>query len=394
MRISTRDLVKILRAFNKASQDDSSRQIDQVTKYLPQTTNEAIRFRFNKKFFIVLIDDQANDNEAYVLSQLQIVKSDLTGQLLHNPISVVEAYGYPYRGKDIYLYQEISPKKRLDHLLTIKYPNFNRSTLQKFIRNGHVTVNGQPVVKASAEFNESDSFAIAIPELDYTQPTEISTIYVDDNLIVINKPIGVLTHAKGVFNEELTVADFLKSYLDHPDESNRSGIVHRLDRETSGVLVGARNKATETYLKERFAKRQVQKTYIAIVEGTPKHPKATIDVPLARNPSAHGTFRPDPNGKSAKTDYLVLATIDGKSLILLRPFSGRTHQLRVHMSYLGTPILGDKIYGKSSDRMYLHAYSLELTDLGDKNHRFIAPIPEEFYKYFDKSYYERLDTKR
>ena len=143
-------------------------------------------------------------------------------------------------------------------------------------------------------------------------------------------------------------------------------------------MIGARNPKTAILLQKQFSDRKVKKVYYAIIVGTPKLTIANIDLPIGRNPSAPSTFKVDINGKSAITKYEVLTFNEKYSLVKLQPQTGRTHQLRVHLKYIGTPILGDKVYGKLSDRMYLHAESLEITIPNGDRRIFTAPIPDDF----------------
>ena len=191
-----------------------------------------------------------------------------------------------------------------------------------------------------------------------------------------------MTHAKGALNDEFTVGEFFRRYSTYNADTNRPGIVHRLDRDTSGIMIGARNEETATMLQKQFADRKTKKTYIAITVGMPKNDAARIDLPIGRNPTAPSTFRVDAKGKSAITDYKVLQATDELAMLELRPYTGRTHQLRVHTKYMNTPILGDRVYGTAADRLYLHAKQLEITiPVGDRR-TFEAPLPPEFSKHF------------
>jgi 23S rRNA pseudouridine1911/1915/1917 synthase len=223
--------------------------------------------------------------------------------------------------------------------------------------------------------------------LTQMQPTDFSDeslpiIYIDENVIVVNKPIGVLTHSKGVMNDEFTVADFFRRYTTFNVDGNRPGIVHRLDRDTSGVIIGARNPETAEMLQKQFSNRKTVKTYAAVIDGILKNDSAIIDLPIGRNPAHPSMFRVDSKGKAAVTKYDILSVKDGESFVRLMPRSGRTHQLRVHMSYLNTPIVGDVVYGIRADRLYLHAYSLEITIPVSNRQTFTAPLPDEFTKKF------------
>jgi len=271
---------------------------------------------------------------------------------------------------------------RLDIYLATYYPEFSRSVWQKYIDRGYVTVNGEVETSTKRKLGEDDEVTFELPKkLDFSED-ELPVVYEDENVVVIDKPAGVLTHSKGALNDEFTVAEFARSRTSYGAETNRPGIIHRLDRDTSGVILVAKNEETAHYLQRQFSQRTVKKMYIAIVKGEPKEPTAMIDAPIARNPKAPSTFRVDPKGKSATTKYEVLAADEGRSLVRLQPATGRTHQLRVHMAYIGTPIVGDKVYGTIDKRLYLHAHKLEVTLPGGVRTVFTSPVPAEFTDRF------------
>jgi 23S rRNA-/tRNA-specific pseudouridylate synthase len=147
-------------------------------------------------------------------------------------------------------------------------------------------------------------------------------------------------------------------------------------------MVGVRTDDAAKLLARQFADRKVKKTYFAVLSGHLKEKEATIELPIERNPSAPSTFRVDAKGRMAVTHYKVLAENERESLVELKPVTGRTHQLRVHMAYLGAPIKGDRVYGRSSDRLYLHARSLEITIPTGDRRTFEAPLPLEFTQSF------------
>src|SRR5690606_37565500 len=177
-------------------------------------------------------------------------------------------------------------------------------------------------------------------ETDYTSH-ELPVVYEDEHVVVINKPAGVLTHAKGEVSEEFTVADFVITRMSNPESTNRPGIVHRLDRDTSGIMLCAKDVETKSQLQKQFQDRKAHKSYLAIVRGIPKQPAATIDLPIERNPKKPSTHRVVVNGKNALTRYEVVSSNKRFSVVRLFPTTGRTHQLRVHLAYIGTPIVGD-----------------------------------------------------
>lgn len=279
---------------------------------------------------------------------------------------------------------------RLDKQLVEKYPNYNRNTLQSFIKAGYVSVNDKIAAKPNTLVEADAKIKLNLPDaLTNTEKKQSAiakmrpeTLFEDDNVLVLNKPSGLLSMAKGEYTAEPTLEDY-------------GLLVHRLDRDTSGVVILGKNESTQTMLRKQFQDRKAHKTYYAIVEGRPKLDEAMIDLPLARNIKHPTTFVVDANGKPAQTYYKVIKTAEAKNpetgqveiltLLELRPTTGRTHQLRVHLNYLGTPILGDRVYGNSPAntklRLFLHASELEITIPGQPvNQRvtFKAPLPREF----------------
>jgi 23S rRNA pseudouridine1911/1915/1917 synthase len=277
---------------------------------------------------------------------------------------------------------EITRSQRLDQRVIELLPLLSRAFAGKLIEQGRVTVNGEPVTKAGHKLRVDDAVVV-----DYTEESEppiphitLPILYEDDDCIVINKPVGVLTHSKGAFNPEATVATFLRQRVADMD-GERAGIVHRLDRATSGVMICAKTSEALSFLQKQFSQRKVKKKYIAIVSGHLVNEHAVIDMPIERNPKKPQTFRVGANGKQAKTEYQVLETNDKLSLLELSPTTGRTHQLRVHLNHLGHPILGDTLYGgKPAERLFLHARELEITLPNRERTVFSAPLPVQFKK--------------
>lgn len=275
---------------------------------------------------------------------------------------------------DMVLPEKEQPKERvrLDHILIEKYPDYNRSTLQNFIKSGYVTVDDKTVKKPNYEIlkDSEPKITLSIPEKDIPADVKSILIYEDDNVIVINKPSGLLSMAKGEFTTESTLEDY-------------GLLVHRLDRDTSGVVILAKNEATQTMLRKQFQDRKAHKTYYAVVDGRPKLDEAIINLPIARNLKQPTTFMVDPKGKPAETYYKVIRSDGTHSLLELKPTTGRTHQLRVHLKYIGCPIVGDKVYNAESKgkRLMLHAYSLEISIPGENENvrrTFVADLPNSF----------------
>ena len=259
-------------------------------------------------------------------------------------------------------------KRRFDMVLLEKYPQYSRGTIQKFIKEGLASINGEIVDRANYLVAEAEEESCAISVPDNSNRERPPVIYEDNNVVVLDKPAGMLSIKKGAYLDETAVEDF-------------GEIVHRLDRDTSGVIIVAKNATTKSKLQNQFAERKTHKTYYAVVCGTPKQPHALINVPLARNLKKPTTFIADKDGREAITEYKVIASNDRFSLIELKPRTGRTHQLRIHMAHIGTPILGDPVYNPKSpkaDRMYLHASSLEITIPEGQRMTFTSPLPESF----------------
>ena len=265
--------------------------------------------------------------------------------------------------------ENINPSDRLDIATLEQYPRCSRATIQKFIKDGRVAVNGIIANKPNMPIEKSDQIELTLPEAQNAKKPPV--LYEDQNVVVFNKPSGMLSIKKGDYSPEPAIEDW-------------GEIVHRLDRDTSGVIIVAKNFNTKSQLQKQFQQRKTHKTYYAVVEGIPKQPHAIINIPLARNLKRPTTFMPDANGREAITEYNVIKQGEKTALVELKPQTGRTHQLRIHMAHIGTPILGDTVYnpkGAKADRMYLHAQSLEITIPGKEHGErkiFTAKLPEEF----------------
>lgn len=273
--------------------------------------------------------------------------------------------------------------KRADIVLAEHLPTYSRSSLKQLFSKGLVAFNSVPI-KASHKLVPGQFIKADISLLE-TAPNsnDIPVLYENEDIIVMNKPAGLLTHSKGALNTEPTVASFIKPKLAGAGMTgNRAGIVHRLDRATSGVIIAAKNDMALKWLQKQFSTRKAGKTYLAVVEGVPSPLEAIIDAPIERNPKKPQTFRVGTAGRPAQTKYKVLNIIKGSnnklSLVELSPKTGRTHQLRVHLKYIGHPIVGDRVYGHDAENMYLHAKSLEIIIPGDHKKIFEVPEPQIF----------------
>ncbi len=277
---------------------------------------------------------------------------------------------------------------RLDQLITIQYPELSRSQSKKFLDAGLVKLNGEIMSKASLRVDVTSTITVDIPKIDISDSIDMNIIYEDDDCIVIDKPEGLLSHSKGEYNDEASVASWLCNRLDiNYAMNNRYGIVHRLDRLTSGLMICAKDLKAQKFLQKQFADRKVKKTYFAIVEGHLKNQEAIIDMPISRNPKKPQSFHVDINGKNALTKYKVIRETSKYSLVELKPTTGRTHQLRVHLAHIGHPIVGDFMYitsnHKITTRLFLHAEELEITTPNRERQIFKSKLPEEFDNFLN-----------
>ena len=298
--------------------------------------------------------------------------------------------------------------RRLDKYLTGRFSHFSRTRLQKIIKEQGVNVNGRPA-KPSCNLNPGDEIDLILPprELSELVPENIplDVLYEDEHLLVVNKQADLIVHpARG--NRSGTLVNALVYHfqkLSSGSEDFRPGIVHRLDRNTTGALVVAKDDTTHWKLSRQFAQRTIKKTYIAIVHGTPQLDADCINAPLGVHPYARERYaiRPD-TGKEAITFYQVLQAFRGYALLKLDLKTGRTHQIRVHLSYIKHPIVADDLYGGKAvypwqvedrdaaaeaplmARPALHAWKLEITHpASGKRMEFEAPLPADMQNFLD-----------
>lgn len=377
MKILPRTVLKIARLYNLA---DDNTPVKALRRLEIQTDESHVfaEFILNKQHFALLYGSIVDEES---IDELWTEKPD-NAEILPNPLDP-EFIETPFQGKYVIMFKISPTKVRLDIYLSTKFDTtISRSLWQKYIKAGYVSVNNKVATTPKFEVDETDEIVLNLPEKEQTD-VDLPILYEDDDVIVVNKPSGLLTHAKGGLSDEPTVAEIIRQKTSFATDTDRPGIVHRLDRDTSGLLIIAKNPESAAHLQRQFAERTAKKTYIAITDGKPKLNAAKIDLPIGRNPSAPSTFRIDPNGKPAQTTYHVLTENDTQSLVELKPTTGRTHQLRVHLAHLNAPILGDRVYGKSSDcRMMLHAQKLEITLPSGERKVFEAAVPDEFKKFF------------
>jgi len=288
-----------------------------------------------------------------------------------------------------FLVSENEAKLRLDHFLAERLPEYSRSRLQQLIRSGFVRLNGgasrpRQIVRAGDKIDLIEP----PPEKVDIRPEAIplDVLFEDDDLIVINKPAGMTVHP-GAGQREHTLVNALLSHcttLSGIGGKERPGIVHRLDKETSGCLVVAKNDMAHRELSKQFAARKVEKIYLALVAGKLRKPAGVIDEKIGRHPVDRKRMQVSSHrGRTARTEYRVIRSSDAASLIECRLHSGRTHQIRVHLHHLGYPVLGDRVYAprfaKNFPRQMLHAWKLGFRHPRTSQWQtFEASLPEDF----------------
>jgi 23S rRNA pseudouridine1911/1915/1917 synthase len=284
---------------------------------------------------------------------------------------------------------------RLDKFLLSRRPDLSRSFLQSVIGEGNVQVNGASrKANYSVKAGDTITFEIPAPTPATAQAEDIplQVLYEDDALLVVNKPAGMVVHpAAGHASGTL-----VNAVLGHDPEivtgnRERAGIVHRLDRDTSGVMLVAKNDAAMHNLQKQFSSRHVHKTYLALVHGIVQTPRGKIDAPLGRDPRDRKrmaivhpqTARVGVNARDSVTDFTVLAHSEKYTLLKVEPETGRTHQIRVHLAFLKHPVVADELYGKKKNdlgltRQFLHAYRITFAHpVTGKEMTLTAPLPPE-----------------
>lgn len=284
---------------------------------------------------------------------------------------------------------------RLDRFLAGQLPQFSRSRIQQLIRQEFVRLNGEKARPRDLVRTGDDvDLTEPLPDKIDNQPEEIplDILFEDDDLIVINKPAGMVVHP-GAGHREHTLVNALLHHcgtLSSIGGKERPGIVHRLDKDTSGCLVVAKNDETHRDLSVQFAARTVEKIYLALVAGKLRKSSGTIEEKIGRHPVDRQRMSVAPTrGRAAKTEYRVLRFGHGISMIECRLQSGRTHQIRVHLHHLGHPVLGDKVYApklaKDFPRQMLHAWKLGFRHPRDHEWKsFEAPLSNDFEQALEK----------
>lgn len=283
--------------------------------------------------------------------------------------------------------------ERLDRYLTEAIPELSRRRARELIEAGKVTYAGQTDLKPSLGLPPGAELQVHVPPQApernplSAQNIALDILYDDEDIVVVNKPAGLVVHPAPGHSDDTLVNALLYHYGHINDPSNdRPGIVHRLDRYTSGVMVAALNTVSLRDLRGQFKDRVVEKVYLALVHGHPPADQGIIDVPLARHPQLRQQMTTMPGGKPSRTRYILRQRFKQFSLLDVYPETGRTHQIRVHLSWLRNPIVGDVIYGRRRTKMHmpvtrqcLHAQRLTLTHPRTRERlTFEAPLPDDF----------------
>lgn len=285
---------------------------------------------------------------------------------------------------------------RLDKFLTQQFPTYSRTFLQELIKTAAITVNDKPVNKPSTMLKKGDAISITMPkaqsrpQIETSHDFRVSVLYTHEHFLIINKPAGLTVHeSETSVSGEPTLVDWIRTHyaeISHVGVLDRPGIVHRLDKDTSGIMIIARTNYGQQVIGALFKDRKISKTYLAIVEGHPAQ-EGVIDLPIGRHPTLRHkmhAFKPHEKKantplREAETRFKVLQYFDNYALVQAKPVTGRTHQIRVHFAALGHPLIGDSVYGKKSaliKRHALHAYNIAFTFDGVP-FAFTCSIPED-----------------
>jgi 23S rRNA pseudouridine1911/1915/1917 synthase len=281
--------------------------------------------------------------------------------------------------------------ERLDKFLVEQLQEFSRSRIQGLIADGFVEVNGRAAKKAGQPLESGSSVTVRVPPPAPTaliaEDIPLDIVFENEDLVVVNKPAGMVVHpAAG--HASGTLVNAMLGYdpdIEGIGGEERPGVVHRLDKETSGLILLAKNERAHRWLQDQFRLRKVDKTYLALVDGKPPTPSGRVEAHIGRDPSHRKRMAivPESRGREAISEYKTVESFAGQTLLEFHPLTGRTHQIRLHCAFLGCPIVGDGVYSRKKpsvdiDRHFLHAYRLKITLPGEKETRlFEAPLPEE-----------------
>jgi 23S rRNA pseudouridine1911/1915/1917 synthase len=277
--------------------------------------------------------------------------------------------------------------KRLDVALA-ELTDLTRSNLQKRILAGDVLLDGQTVT-AKQVVTSGQEYELIEHAVEAETAPELTILYQDDDVIAVDKPAGLVVHASESGRVQPTVAAFAAAQGVIDEDTARPGIVHRLDKDTSGVMLLAKNPTAKAWLQDQFKQRTIKKRYVALVRGRLNQAEAMIELPIGRSRNQPIKRAVVPGARTAKTHYKVLQQFTGSSLVEIDLQTGRTHQIRVHFSHLGHPVLGDTLYGEDKrpaglTRQFLHAAAISFTSPDGSEHTVTSPLPPELDAYLKK----------
>jgi 23S rRNA pseudouridine1911/1915/1917 synthase len=281
--------------------------------------------------------------------------------------------------------------QRLDLFLVDRMPEYSRSFLQNLIKNGAVTIDGNAAGKTGVKLEHGQVVEVHVPPPRDTklvpEAIPLDIICEDQDVIVINKPAGMVVHPSAGHEASTLVHAVLAHApsLEGIGGEKRPGVVHRLDKNTSGLIIMAKNDRALQFLQDQFKQRTVEKYYLALVDGSPPTPTGRVEAALGRDPRYRQRFavRTANRGRPAVTEYKTLESYPEHTLLEVRIFTGRTHQIRVHMAFIDCPVAGDTVYGHRHstipiNRQFLHAARLNIKlPIDQKVHQFEAPLPQE-----------------
>lgn len=281
--------------------------------------------------------------------------------------------------------------ERLDKFLVEQLQEFSRSRIQGLIVDGFVDVNGHAAKKAGQTVENGFNITVRIPPPTPTdliaEEIPLDILFENDDLFVINKPAGMVVHPAAGHSSG-TLVNAVLGYdpeIEGIGGEERPGVVHRLDKETSGLIVLAKNERAHRWLQDQFRLRKVEKTYLALVDGKPPTPSGRVEAHIGRDPSHRKKMAivSESRGREAISEYKTMESFDKHTLLEFHPLTGRTHQIRLHCEFLGCPIVGDEIYGRKKPsieigRHFLHAFRLKIILPNESQAKFFeAPLPEE-----------------
>ncbi len=298
----------------------------------------------------------------------------------------------------IILQNQSDQEIRLDKFLVSELEGYSRSYIQKVISAGGVSIDGFPVYKKSEKVSPGMEIEVNIPEVEESElqgediPLEI--IYENDDLIAVNKPAGMVVHP-ALGHPTGTLVQAVLGYapeIEGVGGVKRPGLVHRLDQDTSGVILLAKNNRAHQFLQEQFRDRQVDKEYLALIDGRPPTPNGRVEVAIGRDSKYRQRMAPvlERDGREAISEYFTLEEFPKHTYIRVGILTGRTHQIRVHLNFLGCPVVGDTVYGRKKPsldvpRQFLHAFRLSILIPGEEDkHNFEAPLAEELGQILDE----------